>query len=75
MEKTAHTATKAIQTASSSTSMIAKEFGHTLVEVLDRFEGKQSSVKLSFEDLTLDAGYLKSSVTGAVVLTLNHPHE
>ncbi len=70
-----NTASKAVERASASAETMAKQFGATIADVLDRLEGKQSSVKLSFENLTLETGYVNGSVNGAVVLTLNHAHE
>ena len=48
----------------------AKEnaIGDTVIAVLDKLAGKQSDLKLSFEDLTFDAGMIKARVNGAVIL-------
>jgi hypothetical protein len=46
------------------------ELGDTIIAVLDKLAGKQSDLKLSFEDLTLDAGVFKARVNGAVVLDI-----
>ncbi|MCW4017691.1 MAG: hypothetical protein NWF00_03255 [Candidatus Bathyarchaeota archaeon] len=40
----------------------------TIVNVIDRLAGKKSDLKLSFEDLTLDAGPMKTRLNGAIVL-------
>ncbi len=75
MEKTTQTASKGIETASTTVETAAKQFGKTVADVLDRLEGTQSSIKLSFEDLNIDTGVIRGSVTGAVVLTANYAHE
>jgi hypothetical protein len=46
----------------------AGAIGDTVIAVLDKLAGKQSDLKLSFEDLTFDTGFLKARVNGAVVL-------
>jgi hypothetical protein len=48
----------------------AGAMGDTVIAVLDKLAGKQSDLKLSFEDLTLDAGVFKARVNGAVVLDI-----
>jgi hypothetical protein len=35
---------------------------------MDKLAGKQSDLKLSFQDLTLEVGVVKAKVNGAVVL-------
>jgi hypothetical protein len=52
----------------SATERTAGTIGDTIVAMLDRLAGKKSDLKLSFEDLTLDAGMFKAKVNGAVVL-------
>ena len=52
----------------STTERTAGTIGDTIVAMLDRLAGKKSDLKLSFEDLTLDAGMFKAKVNGAVVL-------
>lgn len=46
----------------------AETMGDTIIAVLDKLAGKKSDLKLSFEDLTLDAGVFKARINGAVVL-------
>ncbi len=75
MQNATRTAAKGAEMAATSTETMAKQVAETVVEVLDKLEGKQSSVRLTFDNLNLDTGYMKSSVNGAVVLTMNHPHE
>lgn len=48
----------------------AETMGDTIVAVLDKLAGKQSDVKLSFEDLTLDTGVMKARLNGAIVLDI-----
>ncbi|MGD6852165.1 MAG: hypothetical protein ACQCN6_08925 [Candidatus Bathyarchaeia archaeon] len=59
-----------IERASGSMEKTAETIGDTIIAVLDRLAGKQSDLKLSFEDLTLDTGVMKARVNGAVVLDL-----
>lgn len=46
----------------------AETMGDTIVQVLDKLAGTKSDLKLSFEDLTLEAGPLKAKMNGAIVL-------
>ena len=46
----------------------AETLGDTVIAVLDKLAGKKSDLKLSFEDLTLDLGMMKTRLNGAVVL-------
>jgi len=42
----------------------------TIVAVIDKLTGKESDLKLSFEDLSLDAGAFKARMNGSVVLSV-----
>ncbi len=46
----------------------AETISDTIIAVLDRLAGKQSDLKLSFQDLTFDTGVFKARMNGAVVL-------
>jgi hypothetical protein len=61
---------KRMSQASGSMEKTAETIGDTIIAVLDRLAGKQSDLKLSFEDLTLDTGVMKARVNGAIVLDL-----
>ncbi len=50
-----------------SVERTAQTMGNTLVEVLDRLAGKKSDVRLRFEDLSLDTGAFKATMSGAIV--------
>ena len=53
----------------------AETMGDTVIAVLDKFAGKKSDLKLSFEDLTLDVGMMKVKLNGAVVLDIQYAIE
>jgi len=61
---------KTSEKMSDSIENAASTVGDTIIAVLDRLAGKQSDIKLSFEDLTLDAGVFKARLNGAVVLDI-----
>lgn len=44
------------------------DMGETITKLIDKLAGKGSDVKLSFQDLTLDAGIFKAKLNGSVVL-------
>jgi len=61
---------KASKKMSESMENAAGTIGDTIIAVLDKLAGKQSDIKLSFEDLTLDTGVFKARLNGAVVLDI-----
>lgn len=61
---------KTSEKMSESVENAAGALGDTIIAVLDKLAGKQSDIKLSFEDLTLDAGVFKARLNGAIVLDI-----
>ncbi len=56
--------------AQETVASAAETMSDTIVTVLDRLAGKQSDVKLTFEDLTFDAGVFKTKMSGSIVLDI-----
>jgi hypothetical protein len=48
----------------------AHGMAETMLAVIDKLAGKESDIKLSFEDLTLDMGMMKARINGAIVLDI-----
>ena len=46
----------------------SEDFGDTLMKLIDKLAGKESDIKLSFQDLTLEIGMIKARLNGSVVL-------
>lgn len=44
------------------------DMGDTLIKLIDKLAGKESDIKLSFQDLTLDMGMIKAKLNGSIVL-------
>ncbi len=44
------------------------DLGETIIKLIDKLAGKGSDIKLSFQDLTLEAGPLKVKLNGSIVL-------
>jgi endonuclease IV len=59
---------KTMNKASESMQRTAETMSDTIIAVLDKLAGKQSDLKLSFEQLTFDTGLMKATVNGAIVL-------
>jgi len=59
-----------MEVASHGIEKTAETMGNTIVAVLDRLAGTKSDLKLSFEDLRIDAGPMKASINGSVVLDI-----
>jgi hypothetical protein len=53
----------------------AQGMAETILAVMDRLAGKESDLKLSFEDLTLDMGMFKARLNGAIVLDVVYAKE
>ena len=63
-EKTAHGMEKTAET-----------MANTLIAIIDKLAGKESDLKLSFEDLTLDVGLMKAKLNGAIILDIVYAKE
>jgi len=46
----------------------SEDFGETVVKVIEKLAGKESDLKLTFQDLTLDVGMMKATLNGSIVL-------
>ena len=64
-----------IEKHSKSMEKAAQNMADTVIAVMDRLAGKESDIKLSFEDLTLDLGMLKARINGAIVLDIVYAKE
>jgi hypothetical protein len=53
----------------------AEDFGEVLLKMIDKLAGKESNLKLSFEDLTLDMGPAKAKLNGSIVLDIVYAEE
>jgi len=53
----------------------AHGMAETMLAVIDKLAGKESDIKLSFEDLTLDTGIFKARLNGAIVLDIVYSKE
>ena len=46
----------------------SENIGEIMLKMIDKLAGKESNLKLSFQDLTLDAGPAKVKLNGSIVL-------
>ena len=46
-----------------------------MIAIMDRLAGKESDIRLSFEDLTLDMGMFKTRINGSIVLDIVYAKE
>jgi hypothetical protein len=60
-------ASKAFEQAEQGVEKSIETLADTVIAVIDKLAGKESDVKLSFENLTLDLGMMKASLNGAIV--------
>ena len=59
MEKTAHGIEKTTETMAS-----------LVLSFMDKLAGKESDLKLSFEDLTFEVGMMKAKLNGSIILNV-----
>jgi hypothetical protein len=53
----------------------SEDWGDTMIKLIDKLAGKGSDIKLSFQDLTLDMGGIKTKLNGSVVLDVLYVKE
>ncbi len=46
-----------------------------MLKLIDKLAGKESDIKLSFQDLTLDMGRIKAKINGSIVLDILYVKE
>ena len=51
------------------------DFGDTLLKLVDKLAGKGSDIKLSFQDLTMEMGMVKTKLNGSIVLDVVYVEE
>ena len=51
------------------------DMADALIKLIDKLAGKGSDIKLSFQDLTLDTGLLKTKINGSIVLDIEYVTE
>ena len=51
------------------------DFGEIMIKMIDKLAGKGSDVKLSFQDLTCEAGPIKAKLNGSIVLDVQYVTE
>jgi len=56
-------------------SSATPDFGEIIIKLIDKLAGKGSDIKLSFQDLTLEAGMLKAKLNGSIVLDVLYVSE
>ncbi len=44
------------------------DVGDTMIKLIDKLAGRESAIKLSFQDLTLAVGGIKAILNGSIVL-------
>lgn len=51
------------------------DIGETITKLIDKLAGKGSDIKLSFQDLTLEAGMFKAKLNGSIILDVLYVSE
>jgi hypothetical protein len=54
---------------------VPEDMGDTLLKLIDKLAGKGSDIKLSFQDLTIDMGMVKTKINGSIVLDILYVQE
>ena len=71
MQKTSSMAENTAQ----SIEKAAENLSSVILAVMEKLAGTESDVRLSFEDLTLEAGLITAKLNGAVVLSITYASE
>jgi hypothetical protein len=66
MEKTSNLVEKASHSIEKTTETMAS----LVLSVMDKLAGKESDMKLSFDDLTVEVGMMKAKLNGSIVLNI-----
>ncbi len=66
---------KITQNAVENLEKAIKNLADNLVPIMDRLAGTQSTLKLSFQDLTLDTGTAKAKITGSINLEVTYAEQ
>ena len=66
MEKTSNLAEKASHSIEKTTETMAS----LVLSVMDKLAGKESDVKLSFDDLTVEVVMVKAKLNGSILLNI-----
>jgi hypothetical protein len=53
----------------------AADMADSMIKLIDKLAGKGSDIKLSFKDLTIEAGLLKTTINGSIVLDIEYVTE
>jgi hypothetical protein len=53
----------------------SEDFGDVLLKLIDKLAGKNSDIKLSFQDLTLEVGMVKTKLNGSIILDVQYVTE
>ena len=56
-------------------SKATNDFGDTLLKLVDKLAGKGADIKLSFQDLTMEMGMVKTKLNGSIVLDVVYVEE
>jgi hypothetical protein len=70
MDNKKETVQKGIEVASHGLEKAAESMCDTIITVMDKLAGKKSDIKLSFEDLTVEAGPMKAKINGSIILDI-----
>jgi hypothetical protein len=64
-----------MENVSKNVEKAGHDLADTVLAVMDKLAGKESDIKLSFEDLTLEMGMFKTRLNGSVVLDIIYSKE
>ena len=68
MDNKKETVQKGVETVSHGLEKAAITMSDTIIAVMTKLAGKKSDIKLSFENLTIEAGPMKAKINGAIIL-------
>jgi hypothetical protein len=74
-QETANILPQITENAANNLAKAIQSFTESLDPIIDRLAGTQSTITLSFKDLTMDTGKAKATLTGAINLTATYTEQ
>jgi hypothetical protein len=66
---------KAIENAAHSLESVGNSLADAVLSIMDKLAGKESDIRLTFDELTLDTGIMKTKLNGSIILDIVYAKE
>ncbi|XHH09468.1 MAG: hypothetical protein ACFCUE_02240 [Candidatus Bathyarchaeia archaeon] len=69
------TTSEAMKKGSKAMEHTAETIGDTIIQVIDKLAGKKSDLRLTFDNLSLNAQFLNATLNGSIILDVTMAKE